>query len=70
MGLMTGDTVVGLFVGGADPAETPVQTFDNGIATINTEICEELGLDVETVKTTFEPLCTQVKEIQTAEEFE
>ena len=70
LGVMTGDMVVDILVNGADPAETPVQTFDNGIATINTEICEELGLDVETVKATFEPLCTQVKEIQTAEEFE
>ena len=70
LGVMTGDMVVDILVNGADPAETPVQTFDNGIATINTEICAELGLDVETVKATFEPLCTQVKEIQTAEEFE
>lgn len=70
LGVMTGDMVVDILVNGADPAETPVQTFDNGIATINTEICEELGLDVETVKAVFEPLCTQVKEIQTAEEFE
>lgn len=70
LGVMTGDMIVDLLVNGADPATTPVQTFDNGIATVNTEICEELGFDLNAVKAAFEPLCTQVKEIQTAEEFE
>ena len=54
----------------ADPATTPVETFDNGTATVNTETCEGLGLDLETVKKDFEPLCTQVNEIVTAESFD
>lgn len=70
LGVMTADMVVDLLVNGADPAETPVMTFDNGIATINTETCEALGLELDTVKTAIEPLCTQVQEIQTSEEFE
>ena len=70
LGVMTADMIVDVLVNGADPAVTPVQTFDNGIATINTEICEKLGYDLDAVKTAFEPLCTQVNEIQTAEEFE
>lgn len=70
LGVMTADMIVDVLVNGADPAETPVQTFDNGIATVNTEICEQLGYDFDTIKAAFEPLCTQVNEIQTAEEFE
>ena len=38
--------------------------------TVNTETCEGLGLDLETVKKDFEPLCTQVNEIVTAESFD
>lgn len=70
LGVMTGDMVVDLLVNGADPATTPVQTFDNGIASINTETCEALGFDIEEVKAAFEPLCTQVVELTTAENFE
>ncbi|MCD8191014.1 MAG: ABC transporter substrate-binding protein [Clostridiales bacterium] len=70
LGVMTADMVVDLLVNDADPATTPVMTFDNGIATINTETCEAIGFDLETIKETFAPLCTEVVEIQTAEEFE
>ena len=45
------------------------QTFDNGIATINTETCEALGLDLDTVKKAFAPYCTEVVEVTTAENF-
>ncbi|MDO4633036.1 MAG: ABC transporter substrate-binding protein [Eubacteriales bacterium] len=51
---------------GASPAETPVGTFDNGIATVNTETAEALGLDYSS----FVEHATEVKEIQTAESFE
>ena len=45
------------------------QTFDNGIATINTETCEALGLDLETVKEAFKPYCTEIVEVTTQENF-
>ncbi len=51
------------------PADLPFQTFDNGIATINTETCEALGLDLDTVKKAFAPYCTEVVEVTTAENF-
>ena len=70
LGVMTGDMIADLLVNGADPAQTPVQTFDNGIASINTEICEQLGYDLEAVKAAFEPLCTGIVELKTAESFE
>ena len=70
LGTQTGDMICGICVDGNDPASTPVLTFDNGTATVNTEICEKLGLDYDEVAKTFEPLCTKVQSIETAESFE
>ena len=69
LGVMTADMVVDILVNGKDPATTPVQTFDNGIATVNTETCETLKLDLKTIKEQFAPLCTQVAETTTSESF-
>lgn len=70
LGIETANMVVDLLVNGKDTATMPVKTFDNGIATVNTEICEKMGYDLDTIKTAFEPLCNSFREIQTAEEFE
>ena len=70
LGVMTADMVVDVLVNGADPATTPVMTFDNGIASINTETCEALGYDLAEIEATFGPMCTQIVELQTAENFE
>ena len=62
----------GAFVGyGVDYVQLgeAFQTFDNGIATINTETCKALGLDLDTVKKAFAPYCTEVVEVTTAENF-
>ena len=69
IGVETANMINDILVNGADPATTPVMTFDNGIATVNTEICEKLGYDLDTIKTDFKPFCTSVNEIQTAESF-
>lgn len=69
LGVETADMIADILMNDADPASTPVRTFDNGTATVNTETCEALGLDFETIKAAFEPLCTQVNEIVTAESF-
>ena len=70
LGRATADMVVDILVNGADPAEMAVQTFDNGIATVNTETCAALNLDLDALKTAFAPYCTEVQEITTAESFE
>jgi putative ABC transport system substrate-binding protein len=70
LGVETADMVAEILVDGADPAQTAVRTFDNGTATVNTEICEQLGLDLESIKDAFAPFCTQVNEITTAESFD
>ncbi len=65
LGTETADLAVEV-LRGADPAETPILTFDNGIATVNTESAEALGLDYSG----FDEVCTGVVETVTAEEFE
>ena len=70
LGRVTGDMIAAILVDGADPAATPVETFDNGTATVNTETCAALGFDFEAIQEAFAPYCTKVQEITTAESFE
>ena len=70
LGRMTAVMIKGILLDGNDPATTPVMTFDNGTATVNTEVCEALGYDLNAVKTAFEPYCIKIEEITTAESFE
>ena len=69
LGRETADMIASILTEGKDPATTPVITFDTGTATVNTEICEKLGLDFDTVSEAFAPYCTRVEEITTAESF-
>ncbi len=70
LGVETADMVAQILVDGEDTATMPVRTFDNGTATINTETAEAIGYDLDDMKTKFEPYCTQIVEIKTAENFE
>ena len=69
LGVETANMVAGILLDGNDPASTPVMTFDNGTATVNTETCEALGLNYDEIEAAFAPLCTKVTTITTAEEF-
>ena len=69
LGVETANMIAGILVDGNDPATTPVMTFDNGTATINTETCEAIGLDFDAVSEAFAPYCTNILSIQTAESF-
>ena len=69
LGRETADMIFDVLYNGASPATTPVKTFDNGTATVNTETCEALGLDYATIEAAFSPLCTKVQTITTAESF-
>ncbi len=69
LGKETAQMVYDVVVNDADPATTAVETFDNGICTINTDTCEALGLSLDDVKTAFDGLCTQIAEVTTADEF-
>ena len=56
---------VDFLITGKNPASMAVQTLDNGIATVNTETAEAIGLDYSM----FADKCSDLVEIQTAEEF-
>ena len=62
--------VADILLGGKNPGEVPVMTFDNGTATVNTEICEALGFEYDAVAELFAPYCTKVVPITTAESFD
>ena len=70
LGVETGNMVADILLNGKDPGEVPVMTFDNGTATVNTDICTLLGLDYDTIAETFAPYCTKVQPITTAESFD
>ena len=65
----TADMVDEVLHGGKETATLPVQTFDNGIATVNTETAEKLGFSMDELKEVFKPYCTKVEEIKTNQEF-
>lgn len=70
LGVETANMVSGILLEGSKPSATPVLTFDNGTATINTDICRELGLNYDELAEAFAPLCTKVQSIVTAESFD
>ena len=47
-----------------------VQACFGDTATINTEICEQLGIDFDELSEKFAPYCTKVQSIVTAESFD
>lgn len=69
LGVETAKMVAEVLIDGKNPAELPVKTFDNGTATVNTEICEKLGYNYDDVANKFAPYCTKVQSIKTAESF-
>ncbi len=70
LGKETADMVYDILKGGKTPSTMPVRTFDNGTATINTDVCEAIGMDFEELKSAFEPFCTEIKAIKTDDSFE
>ena len=70
LGKETGDMAADILEGGKNPGEVPVMTFDNGTATVNTEVLSALGMTYEEAETLFGPYCTKVQSIDTAEEFQ
>ena len=70
LGVETANMAAQILFEGADPASTPVMTFDNGTATINTDICAELGYDYADVEAAFTDLCSRIVTLTTAESFD
>lgn len=69
LGKETANMIFDILVNGKNPAEMQVMTFDNGTATINTEICEALGYSYDELAEKLAPYCLKVQSIETAEEF-
>ncbi len=70
LGTETANMAYEILKNGKNPAEYPVMTFDNGIATINEDVCAKIGFDFEEAKTVFGEYCSNVQMIKTAESFE
>ena len=70
LGVETANMIAQILLEGKDPGSLPVMTFDNGTATVNTDICAALGLDYDKIAETFAPFCTRVQPITTAESFD
>lgn len=66
LGTETADMAADILANGAKPSETAVKLLDNGIATVNTETSEAIGLSYSQ----FEGMCEKLVETKTAEEFE
>lgn len=69
LGTETAKLAESILLEGAAPAETPILFFDNGKASVNTDVCAALGLDFDEVSKTLEPLCTKVEGLATGTEF-
>ena len=70
LGRKTAEMIAEILVDKKNPGDMPVLTFDNGTATVNTDVSEKLGYDFESVKATLAPYCTKVESIVTAESFD
>ena len=69
LGRETAEMVADLLVNGADPASTPVRIMTGETATINTETCAAIGMDLEQIKSAFSALGINVIETKTQQEF-
>ncbi|MBQ7600348.1 MAG: ABC transporter substrate-binding protein [Clostridia bacterium] len=69
LGVETANMIAEILLDGKATDSLAVKTFDNGTATVNTEICEALGLKFDEVAAIFAPFCTKVQPITTAESF-
>ena len=69
LGKETANMIADILLNEKNPAEVPVMTFDNGTATVNTEIAALWSMDFDTLAERFAPYCTQVLPITTGEEF-
>ena len=69
LGKETAEMAADILLNKKNPADVAVRTFDNGIATINTEIIDALGLKFDELSDAFAPFCSMVQKIETAENF-
>lgn len=69
LGVETANMVADILVNGQEAKNMPVKTFDNGTATINTDICDMMDISYEEMAAAFAPFCTKVQPIVLGETF-
>lgn len=69
LGVETANMAADILLNGKDPGSVAVMTFDNGIATVNTETCAAIGFDIDEISAAFEPYCTKLQTTVTKEAF-
>ena len=70
LGRETAEMICDILINKKDISAYPIRTFDNGIATVNTETCKQLGLTFEEVSSIISPYCSRVQPIKTAKSFD
>ncbi len=70
LGRATADMIADILINKKDPGNVSVKTFDNGTATVNTDVCAKLGISFDEISKVFAPYCTKVEKITTADSFE
>ncbi|MBR2545972.1 MAG: ABC transporter substrate-binding protein [Erysipelotrichaceae bacterium] len=70
LGRETAEMICDILIHKKDISAYPIRTFDNGIATVNTETCKQLGLTFEEVSSIISPYCSRVQPIKTAKSFD
>ena len=69
LGRETAEMIADILLNKKNPGDVAVKTFDNGTATINTDVCAKLGIDFDAISAVFKPYCTKIEKITTAENF-
>ena len=69
LGQETAQMVADLLANGADPASTPVRIMTGETATINTDTCKAIGMDLGQIKSAFSSLGIEVVETTTQQSF-
>ena len=69
LGQETARMVADLLVEGKDPASTPVRIMTGETATINTDTCKAIGMDLGQIKSAFSSLGIEVVETTTQQSF-
>ena len=59
-----------ILINNKNAGDVAVKTFDNGTATINTDICTALGYDFDKISEAFKDHCLRIQTIVTAESFD
>ena len=70
LGKETADMAADILLNAKDPGSVAVKTFDNGIVTLNEEMMEALGMDMESAEKAFGAYASSIQTIKTAESFE